>query len=72
MPVWWRALQVAQGYRGAKSHYTYVWVYFSVTESPIEIIFSSMTCCYHLFEEYTKSNNNAVNFFQMNVHFHVF
>ena len=53
--------------QGAKSQYPYVGLNSSVTECPIEIFISVVTYFHHWFEEFVKSKNIRVHFFQIKV-----
>ena len=60
------ALRVLPKYTAwAKSQWANVGLNSSVTECPIEIILSGITYFHYWFEEFVKSKNIRVNFFQM-------
>ena len=56
----------------AKSRCANVGLNRSVTECSIQIILFGMTYYHYWFEEFVKSKNIRVHFFQMKVHFRIF
>ena len=56
----------------AKSQWAYVGLNSSVTECRIEISLSGMIFYHHWFEEFLKSKNIRVLFFQMKVHIRIY